>query len=356
MKMDFSTIKSKKILITGNTGFKGSWLTQVLLQKECEIFGFSDQIPTNPSLFEVLSLEEKINQCWGDICDAKKLRKCILETKPDFIFHLAAQPLVRKSFENPVRTINTNALGTLNLLEAVRNYGEKCVVISITSDKVYQNQEWEWGYRESDLLGGKDPYSGSKAAAEIILSSYVRSFFCDSPQRIGIGRAGNVIGGGDWAEDRIVPDAIRAWSENEPLLVRNPASTRPWQHVLEPLFGYLRIADSLAESNAQHGEAFNLGPAMDQDASVSALIEEMKKHWPSARWEDVGSQEDHSESQLLKLNCDKALQRLGWFPVLDFEESVRMTTQWYHRYHDEPASIESFTQEQIEYYSSLHEC
>lgn len=347
--------QGKKILITGNTGFKGSWLTQVLLQKECEIFGFSDQIPTNPSLFEVLALEEKINQCWGDVCDAKNLRKFILETKPDFIFHLAAQPLVRKSFKNPLRTFYTNAMGTLNLLDAIREYDEKCVVVSITSDKVYENQEWEWGYRENDLLGGKDPYSGSKAAAEIILSSYVRSFFRDSPQRVGIGRAGNVIGGGDWAEDRIVPDAIRAWNENETLFVRNPASTRPWQHVLEPLFGYLRIADSLAESNEQHGEAFNLGPTMAQNASVCALIEEMKKHWPSGQWEELRNNENHSESQLLKLNCDKALQRLGWSPVLDFEESVKMTTLWYHRYYNQPTSIESFTQEQIEYYTSLHD-
>jgi CDP-glucose 4,6-dehydratase len=349
------SIEGKKILITGNTGFKGSWLTQVLLQKECEIFGFSDQIPTDPSLFGILSLEEKINQRWGDIREPNNLRNFILKIKPDFVFHLAAQPLVRKSFENPIETFNTNAIGTLNLLEAIREYDENCVVVVITSDKVYKNQEWAWGYRENDLLGGNDPYSGSKAAAEIIISSHLSSFWGNSPQRMAIARAGNVIGGGDWAEDRIVPDAIKAWSKHQTLQLRNPKATRPWQHVLEPIFGYLKIADFLAKSKTLHGEAFNLGPPMDQDASVSDLIEEMKKHWPSGQWEDIGSKDDHFESQLLKLNCDKALQQLGWFPLLDFEESVRMTTQWYRRYHDDSSSIRNFTQEQIHYYSSLHE-
>ena len=218
----WKAIEGKKILITGNTGFKGSWLTQVLLQKKCEIFGFSNNVPTNPSLFEILSLEEKINQCWGNVNEPNNLRNFILKIKPDFIFHLAAQALVRKSFENPLETFNTNAIGTLNLLDAIREYDKNCVVVIITSDKVYKNQEWPWGYRENDLLGGNDPYSGSKAAAEIIINSYLSSFFGNTPQRIAIARAGNVIGGGDWAEDRIVPDAIRAWSKHQTLQLRNP--------------------------------------------------------------------------------------------------------------------------------------
>ena len=351
----WKAIEGKKILITGNTGFKGSWLTQVLLQKKCEIFGFSNNVPTNPSLFEVLSLEEKINQCWGNVNEPNNLRNFILKIKPDFIFHLAAQALVRKSFENPLETFNTNAIGTLNLLDAIRAYDKNCVVVIITSDKVYKNQEWPWGYRENDLLGGNDPYSGSKAAAEIIINSYLSSFFGNTPQRIAIARAGNVIGGGDWAEDRIVPDAIRAWSKHQTLQLRNPKATRPWQHVLEPLFGYLKIADFLSKSKTLHGEAFNLGPPMDQDASVSDLIEEMKKHWSSGHWENIGKKDNHSESQLLKLNCDKAHQQLKWYSTLDFEESARMTTQWYRQYYDEPSFIKNFTQEQIQYYSSFHE-
>lgn len=356
--MDLSKIKGHKVLITGNTGFKGSWLSQILIQEECEVFGFSDKVPTDPSLYEDLALERKITQYWGDVGDAEKVSRSISEIRPEYVFHLAAQSLVRKSYEHPSKTFITNATGTLNLLEAIRNYNETCVLVAITSDKVYENVEWEWGYRENDRLGGKDPYSTSKAAAEGLIHSYFHSFFStkDSPVRLSIGRAGNVIGGGDWAKDRIVPDIFRSWSRGESVEVRNPNATRPWQHVLEPLSGYLNLAQKLSDREDLNGEAFNFGPAADKDISVECLLQEMKLYWKHAKckWDINPRDKDKmNEAHLLRLNCDKALNRLSWKPTLTFRETIKMTSDWYSLFYKEKKDIEAFTKDQITSYMTL---
>lgn len=354
--MDLSRIKGHKVLITGNTGFKGSWLSQILVLEGCEVSGFSDNVPTNPSLYEDLSLEGKIKQYWGDIGDIEEISRAIKEIRPDFVFHLAAQSLVRKSYECPAPTFMTNAVGTMNVLEAIRNSGEHCVLVAITSDKVYDNVEWEWGYRENDRLGGKDPYSASKAAAEALIHTYYHSYFSskDSPVRLSIGRAGNVIGGGDWAKDRIVPDIFRAWAKKESVEIRNPNATRPWQHVLEPLSGYLSLAEQLSDRRDLNGEAFNFGPAADKDVSVQRLLEEMKCYWKNGQWEiNLPEKGKMNEAHLLRLNCDKALNRLLWKPTLTFRETIQMTSDWYSFFYDKEGDIEAFTTDQITKYMTL---
>ena len=252
--------------------------------------------------------------------------------QPDFVFHLAAQALVRPSYKNPLETITTNAIGSATVLDALRLLNSKVVVIMITSDKAYDNVEWVWGYRESDRLGGKDPYSASKGMAELAIRSYVTSFFNtpDSNVRVGIARAGNVIGGGDWALDRIVPDCMNAWSTGKTVDIRSPHSTRPWQHVLEPLSGYLVLAANLANDVTNHGEAYNFGPSADQNYPVSKLIDEMSKYWDQVKWNDISGSKNHvHEAGLLKLNCDKALFDLDWHSTLEFNETVKMTVEWY---------------------------
>ena len=278
--------------------------------------------------------------------------------RPDFIFHLAAQSLVRRSYQSPLDTISTNALGSASILEAVRDYKKPVVVVMITSDKAYDNVEWPWGYRETDRLGGKDPYSASKGMAEIAIRSYVESYFKHTERnvRVGITRAGNVIGGGDWAQNRVVPDCIRSWSQNEPVEIRNPSSTRPWQHVLEPLSGYLTLGASLYENGDHHGEAYNFGPNLDQNYSVSELIVEMSKYWEKINWNDVSHKKDKfHEAGLLKLNCDKALCDLNWIPTLNFSDTVRMTVSWYKDYYqnEKRKSMYEYTVGQVNEYIDL---
>lgn len=334
------SLSNKTVLVTGHTGFKGSWLTAWLLELGADVVGLSDGIPTEPSHFAAAGLEARIGHHTVDLRDTVAVERIVRDVRPDYVFHLAAQALVRRSYADPLATFHTNTLGTAHLLEALRKLDRPCVAVLITSDKCYDNVEWVWGYRETDRLGGKDPYSASKGAAELVIRSYVESFMREgSAIRVGVGRAGNVIGGGDWAMDRIVPDCMRAWSVGQKVIVRNPESTRPWQHVLEPLSGYLALACALAESPALHGEAFNFGPRAEQNHSVRTLLDALMGHWPGVSWQDVSQAGDNRhEAGLLKLNCDKALHRLHWQPTLDFAETMRLTAQWYRTYYAQPSS------------------
>lgn len=343
------TFKGKKVLITGHTGFKGSWLSIWLKTLGSEVSGLSIDIPTTPSHFDTAKIFDIIDDRRVDVRDYASVEESLNHIKPDFIFHLAAQPLVKKSYTHTIETWQTNTFGTINLLESLKSFQHKCVVIFITSDKCYDNVEWPWGYKETDALGGPDPYSGSKGAAELAIKSYTHSFFNKNDNiRIGIGRAGNVIGGGDWALDRIVPDSVRAWSIGNYVELRNPNSTRPWQHVLEPLSGYLNLAIELANSNELHGEPFNFGPPTNQNYSVGVLVDEMSKYWDKVKWRDLSSSYvGPYESGLLKLNCDKALHYLKWSAIWDFEKTIKETSLWYRNYYNNSQNIREFTIEQI---------
>ena len=354
--MDSSSVyKGKRVLVTGHTGFKGSWLTSWLLELGAEVTGVALDPPSVPSHFEAARIGDHINDKRIDIRDSSALASLLKDLQPDFVFHLAAQPLVRRSYDDPLETYHTNVIGTLNMLEALRELRKPCVAVFITSDKCYDNVEWVWGYRETDRLGGPDPYSASKGAAELIIRSHVKSFFPSGGDvRIGIARAGNVIGGGDWAADRIVPDCVRAWAAGETVSLRSPHATRPWQHVLEPLGGYLALAAALYEQPELHGEPFNYGPPAAQNNTVLQLVKEMSKHWTKVRWADVSdSATGPYESGLLKLNCDKALHQLRWHAVLGFPETVRMTAEWYRSFYQQPAAIASVTAAQIREYQTL---
>ncbi|KOR36674.1 CDP-glucose 4,6-dehydratase [Planktothricoides sp. SR001] len=348
------TFSNKSILITGNTGFKGSWLTAWLLHHGAKVIGLSKDIPSHPSHFEAANMGDRITHIWGNIENLATCQELIQQYQPDFIFHLAAQPLVRQSYREPHTTFTTNVVGTLNILEALRLSNHPCTAILITSDKCYDNLEQVWGYRETDRLGGKDPYSGSKGAAELVIRSYTASYFSsgDSPVKVAVGRAGNVIGGGDWACDRIVPDTIKAWSSDQPVLIRNPHATRPWQHVLEPLSGYLTLAAKLANNSLLNGETFNFGPSAEQNYTVANLLNSMQQHWTNAAWTDCSNPESLYEAGLLKLCCDKALHYLGWKPILTFKETVALTTQWYQAYYSDSREVWQVTQEQIACYET----
>tara|TARA_S200000501_G_scaffold378992_1_gene445915 strand:- start:10586 stop:11662 length:1077 start_codon:yes stop_codon:yes gene_type:complete len=345
---------NKKVIVTGHTGFKGSWLTSWLKLMKAEVTGISIDVPSNPNHFEVANICDGIEDCRIDIREIAALSKKILEIKPDFIFHLAAQPIVSLSYEDPLETWKTNLIGTINILESMKKLENKCSGVIITSDKCYDNVEWEWGYKETDSLGGSDPYSASKGAAEIAIKSYVNSFFSNQENLINISsaRAGNVIGGGDWAENRIIPDCIKSWSNNKRVILRNPESTRPWQHVLEPIGGYLKLGALLSINPKLHGEAFNFGPLPKQNYSVLDLVKEMSLSWEKVSWEIMEEKDtNYYESSLLKLNCDKALHHLGWQSILNFKETVDLTVNWYKAFHENPDGIEKITTDQINFYS-----
>ena len=352
-----SIFHNKTVLVTGHTGFKGSWLCTWLSHLGAEVVGVSNDVISNPSNYLASSVSDFVQDYRMDIRDTYKVVSLVKEIQPDFVFHLAAQALVRPSYENPIETISTNAIGSANILEALRGLNKKVVAIMITSDKAYDNVEWLWGYRENDRLGGKDPYSASKGMAELAIRSYVESFFRapDSNIRVGITRAGNVIGGGDWACDRIVPDCMTAWSNGKTVDIRSPNATRPWQHVLEPLSGYLLLAKLLTGNDKLHGEAYNFGPSADQNYPVSELIIEMSKYWSKVKWKDVSNKNDYMhESALLKLNCDKALSDLKWLPTMQFNETIKMTIEWYKFYYqNKNSSMYEFTINQIEEYAKL---
>ena len=316
----------KKVVVTGHTGFKGAWLTLWLKMLGAEVMGISNDVPTSPSMFEILGLEHEIEHRFLDIRDAGRLGGEVNSFQPDFIFHLAAQAIVSTSYEDPLGTISTNVVGTANVLEVIRALSKPCVAVIITSDKCYENVEWEWGYRETDHLGGKDIYSASKGAAEVIFHAYFQSFLRHkSNVRIASARAGNVIGGGDWAKDRIVVDSVLSWTAEEPVKIRSPQATRPWQHVLEPLSGYLWLGANLAANERLNGESFNFGPRAEQNRRVVELIADIFKYWNAdfECYEITGNLPFH-EAGLLKLNCDKALFHLGWEPTLFYRECVEM--------------------------------
>ncbi len=329
-----SAFNGKRVLVTGHTGFKGSWLCEWLLGLGAQVTGLSLPPQTEPSLFAELGLARRLHHIIGDIQEPDVLTKAIARCRPDFVFHLAAQALVRESYVRPRETFQVNAMGTLHLLEALRNLKEPSAAVFVTTDKCYQNREWHHGYREEDRLGGRDPYSASKAAAELIIASYRNSFFQGHPVKIASCRAGNVIGGGDWATDRIVPDCIAALRRKKPILVRNSRATRPWQHVLEPLSGYLWLAASLADPKLRRcklpllASAFNFGPDRDSNRTVAELVEEVLKHWPG-RWQDKTDPGAPHEAGLLQLSTDKAYALLRWFPVWSFSEAVAGTVDWY---------------------------
>lgn len=347
--------RGKKVFITGHTGFKGSWLTAWLLNLGAKVSGYSIDIPTNPSHFVELNIESKIEHNFGDIRDFDKLFTVCSKFKPDFIFHLAAQPLVRESYNMPKETFEVNMLGTLNVLEVIRRLHDIVKVgIIITSDKAYDNVEWLYGYRENDKLGGEDPYSGSKGAAELVVKSYMHSFFKSGYPNIATTRAGNVIGGGDWAKDRIVPDILKSWSKENIVEIRNPYSTRPWQHVLEPLSGYLCLGAELYINNSPfRNMPFNFGPDSKVNKNVGELIEEMKKRWLDCPgWRNVYIKDGKPEANLLKLNCDRANILLKWYPVMDFYETIEFTMDWYLNYYNKNSNIYQFTISQINTYTS----
>ena len=348
-----NVFKDKTVVVTGHTGFKGSWLSNWLVDIGANVFGISKDIPTSPSNYEALKLSDRINHNFLDITEAEKLKSLICEIQPDFIFHLAAQSLVRSSYELPTETFSTNVMGSINILESLRYLKKSVVAVMITSDKAYDNVEWVWGYRETDPLGGKDPYSASKGMAELAIRSYVKSYFNDpdSNVKLGVARAGNVIGGGDWALDRIIPDCVRAWSKDKSVNVRNPNATRPWQHVLEPLGGYLLLASKLYSSKDFHGEAYNFGPSLVSNFSVGDLLNEMGKYWNNVKWDVESNIEDKLyEAKLLKLNCDKAEFDLGWRSLLTFEDTVKMTSEWYREFY-KGSDMEKYSLMQIRYYS-----
>jgi len=321
---------NKKVFITGHTGFKGSWLTFILNEVGAEVMGYALEPSTKVNHFDMLDLGSKVKHKIGDISDASHLNDTIYEFQPEYVFHLAAQALVRSSYEDTVETYSTNIMGSVNLLEAVRNTQSVRSLVYITSDKCYENVEWIWGYRENDQLGGRDPYSASKAAAEIIFSSYCRSFF-DQNENLGTAsvRAGNVIGGGDWAVDRIIPDCVRAIEGHQPILLRNPGATRPWQHVLEPLSGYLELAAKLYSEPKKWSGAWNFGPSSNQVRTVKDVAEVIVNQLGQGSIEVDMSKLNVHEANLLQLNCDKAHQLLNWFPKWDVDQTLTLTASWY---------------------------
>jgi CDP-glucose 4,6-dehydratase len=357
--MSFNEVYSgKRVLVTGHTGFKGSWLTMWLLSLGAEVCGISMDIPTAPSLFEMAGLEREIEHHIADVRDLDALALIINSFRPDFVFHLAAQAIVSRSYQDPVNTVTTNVIGMACMLDVLRRCKWPCIAILVTSDKAYENVEWLWGYRETDRIGGRDIYSASKGCAELIIHAYYHSFFRDkgSTVRIGVTRAGNVIGGGDWALDRIVVDCMRAWSDGGIVTIRNPTATRPWQHVLEPLSGYLWLGRVLLNRSALDGEAFNFGPRTEQGRTVIEVVQALGRQWGfsnDAKIYQVVDNAPFNEAGLLNLNCDKALFHLKWEPTLSHEECIRFTGGWYRSVLKEGGDARVLTMAQLDEYQGL---
>jgi CDP-glucose 4,6-dehydratase len=332
--------RNRRVFITGHTGFKGSWLSEWLLLLGARPFGYSLPPETEFALFHLLGLEHRMDHQIGDIRNRQDIAEVIYSAQPDVIFHLAAQPLVRQSYNEPVETFETNVLGTIYILDALRSIDKPCSVVIVTSDKCYENREWLYGYRENDPLGGNDPYSASKACVELVTLSFRQSFFSrqtSNPVAIASARAGNVIGGGDWNNDRIMPDCIRALAEGIRIPVRNPDATRSWLHVLEPLSGYLQLGQSLFPGHARPNEdlhsAYNFGPNVNSNRSVQSLVQEVCKYW-NGKWEDKRDPEAPHEACFLSLSIDKAWHHLRWQPVWDFETTVKETVRWYREFYE----------------------
>lgn len=338
----------RRVFLTGHTGFKGAWMSLLLKELGADVHGFALPPDDERSVFVTTRVEQLVRHRVGDVRDLAALRTALAEARPSIVIHMAAQSLVRLSYAEPVETYSTNVLGTVHLLEAVRRAPEVESVVIVTSDKCYENVSSIWGYRENDRLGGDDPYSNSKACAELVVNAYRRSFFGDgAAARIASARAGNVIGGGDWARDRLVPDAIRAFSADDVLRIRNPHSVRPWQHVLEPVFGYLALAQRLTQDGRELAEGWNFGPTPSSEVPVERIADTLARLWGgSASWEQERGPHPHEASRL-KLDCAKAAARLGWRPLLDLDQALRLTVEWYRAFaagHD----MREVTQAQIE--------
>ena len=340
----------KTVIITGHRGFKGSWLSLWLSILGAKVVGLSIDTPSSPSLFNALNLKKRIIDIKVDIRNLKKINKIFNKFKPDYVFHLAAQPLVKKSYNKPLYTFTTNFLGTLNVLHILKDLKKQCTAIIITSDKSYRNFELSRGYRENDILGGDDPYSASKAAAEMMIRSYVNCFFKNKKNKkkvlIGIARAGNVIGGGDWSADRLVPDCVKFWSKKKKVIIRNPRSTRPWQFVLEVIWGYILFAIKLRKNSKLHGEVFNFGPGPGVNKNVLEVVKEMKKHWEDVDWK-VSIKKEKIESALLKLNSSKAKSILKWNTLFNFKETIKAVVNWYKNFYISKKNILDFSIKQI---------
>jgi len=329
-KVNTSFWKGKKVFLTGHTGFKGSWMSLWLQSMGSIVKGFALEPPTKPSLFFEAEVENGMESTIGDIRDLEFLKKEMVSFNPDILIHMAAQPLVRFSYIDPVETYTTNVIGTVNVLEASRSCKNLKALVSVTTDKCYENKEWSWGYRENEPMGGHDPYSSSKGCAELVTSAYRRSFFnANDTAYLASARAGNVIGGGDWADDRLIPDILRAFEKNKPVIVRNPLSTRPWQHVLEPLSGYLVLAEHLYNKGEEFAEAWNFGPKDEDCKSVSWILDNMVANWRNgASWELDKNTNPH-EAEFLKLDCSKAASKLKWFPKWNLDHSLNLIINWH---------------------------
>ena len=331
--MTLSFWRGKRVFLTGHTGFKGSWLSLWLQQLGAELTGYSLQPPTQPSLFDKAVVGREMRSIIGDIRDSVKLISAVREVAPHIVIHMAAQPLVRRSYADPVETYTTNVMGTVHLLEAVRQCNSVRAVVNVTTDKCYENREWLWPYRENEAMGGYDPYSSSKGCAELVTAAYRNSYFntndfAQHQVALASARAGNVIGGGDWAQDRLVPDIMAAFARNEPVLIRNPHAVRPWQHVLEPLRGYLMLAERLFIDGSSYAEAFNFGPREDDVQSVDWIVRQLAVEWSdSAMWRVDGANHPH-EASMLRLDISKALHQLAWRPVLDLNAGLQLTVNW----------------------------
>lgn len=355
--MNRSFWKGKKVLVTGHTGFKGSWLSLWLQRIGADVSGYALPPPTTPSLFEIANVSGGMKSIVGDVRDFERMKRVITDHDPEIIIHMAAQSMVRYSYGNPVETYSTNVMGTVNLLEAVRQAGRPRVVVNVTTDKCYENREWVWGYRESDLLGGRDPYSNSKACAEIVTSGFRSSYFRPEEYEvhkvaIASARAGNVLGGGDWTSDQLVPDIIRAFMAEKPVLIRSPKAIRPWQFVLDPLNGYLTLAEHLSNQGATYSEAFNFGPYSDDMKPVSWIVERLSTRWgDGARWEVDGAGHPH-EAHFLKLDSTKAREMLSWAPKLALPQAIEWVVEWYRAFHDNK-DIRGLTETQIARYETL---
>jgi CDP-glucose 4,6-dehydratase len=350
-----SGYQGKNVLITGHTGFKGSWLAIWLKSLGAKIVGYALKPNTQPNLFDSVNLAEKMKSIIGDIRDENHLTETFHKYKPEFVFHLAAQPIVRDSYENPKYTYETNVIGLVNLFEAIRKTNSVKTVLNITSDKCYANKEWVWGYRENDPLGGDDPYSSSKACSEIITHAYRKSFFSEESKiSLASVRAGNVVGGGDWAKDRIVPDSIKALVKGLPIQVRNPSAIRPWQHVLEPLSGYLWLGLLLDQFGPQYASAWNFCPRKNQSITVQKLVEHILEIWGEGSWTPINkAQPQPKETNFLKLDCSKAHHELGWHGLLNIKETITETIKWYKSYYSQNEDIFKLCQNQINDYITL---
>jgi len=354
-QIDRNFWNKKQVFLTGHTGFKGGWLSLWLSSMGAKVTGYGLPPNTNPSLFKVADVERIIDKSYlADIRDCDKLKESILAARPEIVIHMAAQPLVRYSYANPVETYATNVMGTVNVLECIRKTSSVHAALIVTTDKCYENKEWHWGYRENEQMGGSDPYSSSKGCAELITSAYRRSYFPSEKYgqhklAIATVRAGNVIGGGDWSQDRLIPDAIKAFESNKNLMVRNPLAVRPWQHVLEPLSGYLSLTQALYQNDALYSGAWNFGPFTEDEKSVEDVINLLIKKWPvKALWSREEGEQPH-ESHLLKLDCSKAHHLLKWKPKWNLEISIDNIVEWHTEY-QKKSNMTEVTMRQINKY------